>query len=97
MGLHHFPYFIWWYGFDLHTPSNGKVVYRVRNSFKNFILWDWFVKYFPIEVHKTVDLEPTFSEIPVDDSSDSSDDDDEQDLVSEHSRTKVDKIFKFLV
>lgn len=90
-----FPYFIWWYGFDLHTPSNGKVAYRVRNSFKNFILWDWFVKYFPIEVHKTVDLEPTFSEIPVDDSSDSSDDDDEQDLVSEHSRTKVDKIFKF--
>ncbi|RCK54480.1 Diacylglycerol O-acyltransferase 1 [Candida viswanathii] len=88
------PYFIWWYGFDLHTPSNGKVVYRMRNSFKNFIIWDWFVKYFPIEVHKTVELDPTFSELPVEESGDSSDDD-EQDLVSEHSRTLVDQIFKF--
>ena len=40
------PYFIWWYGFDLHTPTNGKVAYRYRNSMKNFIIWDWFVRYF---------------------------------------------------
>ncbi|EMG45348.1 DGA1 Diacylglycerol O-acyltransferase 1 [Candida maltosa Xu316] len=88
------PYFIWLYGFDLHTPTNGKVVYRVRNSMKNFIIWDWFVRYFPIKVYKTVDLEPTFSEVLVEETESS--DDDEQDLVSEHSRTLVDKLFKKL-
>ncbi|CAX42888.1 acyl-CoA : diacylglycerol acyltransferase [Candida dubliniensis CD36] len=88
------PYFIWWYGFDLHTPTNGKVAYRYRNSMKNFIIWDWFVRYFPIKVYKSVELEPTFKEVLVEET-ESSEDDDEQDLVSERSRTLVDKVFKF--
>ena len=89
------PYFIWWYGFDLHTPTNGKVAYRYRNSMKNFIIWDWFVRYFPIKVYKSVELEPTFKEV-FGRETESSEDDDEQDLVSERSRTLVDKVFKFL-
>ncbi|KAK6455848.1 putative diacylglycerol o-acyltransferase [Scheffersomyces xylosifermentans] len=87
------PYFVWWYGFDMHTPTNGKVVYRVREWMKNIIIWEWFVNYFPIRVHKTVDLEPTFTDVLVEDVEFS---DDEEDLISEDSRTFLDKIFKKL-
>ncbi|KAK6200482.1 putative diacylglycerol o-acyltransferase [Scheffersomyces amazonensis] len=88
------PYFIWWYGFDLHTPTNGKVVYRVRDWMTNLVLWDWFVNYFPIRLHKSVDLEPTFTEVFVED--DYLGSDDEEDLISEESRTFVDIVFKRL-
>ena len=99
------PYFIWWYGFDLHTPTNGKVTYRVRNSMKNLIIWEWFVNYFPIRAHKTVDLEPTFTKVLVEthngskssgDDGDDELDDDELDLVSEDATTVLDNIFKFI-
>lgn len=86
------PYYIWWYGFDLHTPTNGKVVYRTRNWMRNLIIWKWFVDYFPIRVYKTYDLEPTFSYVNVEDELP----DDEEDLVSEYSRTIMDKVFKLL-
>ncbi|CAK9437746.1 uncharacterized protein LODBEIA_P21240 [Lodderomyces beijingensis] len=89
------PYFIWWYGFDLHTPTNGKGTYRVRNAMKNLIVWQWFVNYFPIKAYKTVELEPTFSRVVVEDSS-NSEDDDEQDLISETQLTTMDQLFKFL-
>lgn len=86
------PYFVWMYGFDLHTPTNGKVVYRVRDWMRNFILWEKFVDYFPIRVYKTCELEPTFTNVLVE-----SEDvpDDEDDLVSEYARTFIDDIFKF--
>ncbi|ODV81511.1 DAGAT-domain-containing protein, partial [Suhomyces tanzawaensis NRRL Y-17324] len=87
------PYFIWWYGFDLHTPTNGKAVYRARNWIKNFIVWEWFVNYFPIRVHKTCELEPTFTDVLVESEEPA---DDEEDLISEDSRTLIDKIFKKL-
>lgn len=87
------PYFVWMYGFDLHTPTNGKVVYRVRDWMRNFILWEQFVDYFPIKVYKTCDLQPTFTNIVVE-SEDAPDDED--DLISEDSRTFLDDIFKFL-
>ncbi|CAD1813260.1 Diacylglycerol O-acyltransferase 1 [Candida parapsilosis] len=90
------PYFIWWYGFDLHTPTNGKVAYRVRNSMKNFINWEWFVNYFPIRAHKTVDLEPTFTKVLVEQNGASTENDDELDLVSEDSTTVLDNVFKFI-
>lgn len=90
------PYFIWWYGFDLHTPTNGKVAYRVRNSMKNFINWEWFVNYFPIRAHKTVELEPTFTKVLVEQNGASSDNDDELDLVSEDSTTVLDNVFKLI-
>lgn len=87
------PYFIWFYGFDLHTPTNGKVVYRVRDGMRNLIIWKWFVDYYPIRVHKTCELEPTFTTelVPAE-----STPDDEEDLISEDSRTIVDRIFKIL-
>ncbi|KAI3402609.2 DGA1 [Candida oxycetoniae] len=88
------PYFIWWYGFDLHTPTNGKGTYRVRNSMKNLIIWEWFVNYFPIRCYKTVDLEPTFDKVLLRDTGSS--EDDEQDLISESSLTSLDHLFKFL-
>ncbi|GEQ69028.1 hypothetical protein JCM33374_g2699 [Metschnikowia sp. JCM 33374] len=87
------PYFIWLYGFDLHTPTNGKVVYRVKDFMRNLILWRWFVDYFPIRVHKTCDLEPTFTNELIEAEPVS---DDEQDLVSESSNTVVDDVFRFL-
>lgn len=87
------PYFIWFYGFDLHTPTNGKVVYRVRDWMRNLLLWEWFVSYFPITVHKTCELDPTFTTEYVQVESTPSD---EEDLVSENSRTALDKFFKFL-
>lgn len=87
------PYFIWFYGFDLHSPTNGKVVYRVRGWMRNLVLWRWFVDYFPIVVHKTCELEPTFTYEEVDDDTPP---DDEQDLISEDSRTLVDDVFRFL-
>lgn len=86
------PYFIWWYGFDLHTPTNGKVAYRTRDWMRNLIIWEWFVKYFPINLHKTCDLEPTFTNVLVEESTP----DDEEDLISEDSRTLIDKVFKKL-
>lgn len=87
------PYFVWFYGVDLHTPTNGKVVYRVRGWMKNLILWEWFVDYFPIKVYKLCDLEPTFTYELVESESVP---DDEDDLVSEYSRTTLDSIFKWL-
>lgn len=87
------PYFIWWYGFDLHTPTNGKVVYRTREWMKNIIVWEWFANYFPINVHKACDLEATFSDVLVEANYAS---DDEEDLISEDSRTIIDYIFKRL-
>lgn len=87
------PYFVWFYGVDLHTPTNGKVVYRVRGWMRNLILWKWFVDYFPITVHKLCELEPTFTYELVELESPP---DDEDDLVSEYSRTAIDRIFKWL-
>lgn len=87
------PYFIWWYFFDLHTPTNGKIVYRVKDWMKNIIIWEWFVNYFPIRVHKACEFEPTFTQMLVDDNEGN---DDEEDLISEDSRTLIDKLFKTL-
>mmetsp|Transcript_6053 Transcript_6053/g.7405 ORF Transcript_6053/g.7405 Transcript_6053/m.7405 type:complete len:661 (-) Transcript_6053:986-2968(-) len=87
------PYFIWWYWFDFHTPTNGKIVYRVKDWMKNIIIWEWFVNYFPITVHKACELEPTFTQMLVDDHEGN---DDEEDLISEDSRTLLDKLFKRL-
>ncbi|CUM55654.1 uncharacterized protein AC631_02867 [Debaryomyces fabryi] len=87
------PYFIWWYWFDFHTPTNGKIVYRVKDWMKNIIIWEWFVNYFPITVHKACELEPTFTQMLVDDHEGN---DDEEDLISEDSRTLIDKLFKRL-
>lgn len=86
------PYFIWLYGFDLHTPTNGKVVYRVRDGMRNLIIWRWFVNYYPIRVHKTCELEPTFTTETV---YEESSPDDEEDLISENARTALDRFFKF--
>ena len=85
------PYFIWWYGFDLHTPTNGKAAYRSREWVRNLMVWKWFVDYFPIRAHKSCDLEPTFTYETMED--DVSSDDDEQDLISETQTTLIDKVF----
>lgn len=90
-GLIVLPYCLWWYLIDLHTPTNGKVAYRSRDWMKNFIIWDWFVDYFPIRVHKSCDLEPTFSDVVIEEEMP----DDEEDLISEDSRTSIDRLFKF--
>lgn len=87
------PYFIWWYLFDLHTPNNGKAVYRTQEWMRNLLVWEWFVNYFPIVVHKAVDLEPTFTQELIEDETGLND---EEDLVSENSRTYIDKLFKYL-
>lgn len=88
------PYLIWWYGIDLHTPTNGKAVYRVKNLTKNLKLWKYFVNYYPIRVYKKVDFEPTFTEVV--DEEESTDPDDEEDLISEKAITTIDKVFGML-
>lgn len=87
------PYFVWFYGVDIHTPTNGKVVYRVRDWMRNLIVWEWFVGYFPIRVYKLCELEPTFTHEVVELELAP---DDEEDLVSEDSRTAMDIVFKWL-
>jgi len=86
------PYMIWWYGFDLHTPTNGKAVYRKRDWMKNLIVWEWFARYFPINVHKSVDLTPTFTDVRYQEDSDA--EVDEEDLISEEAITFIDRLFK---
>lgn len=88
------PYFIWWYGFDLHTPANGKTQYRYKDWARNLIVWEWFVDYFPIRVHKACELEPTFLHVLVEETL--AQPDDEEDLVLENSRTLLDTVFKRL-
>lgn len=88
------PYFIWWYGFDLHTPANGKTQYRYKDWVRNLIVWEWFVDYFPIRVHKACELEPTFLHVLVEETL--AQPDDEEDLVLENSRTLLDTVFKRL-
>lgn len=90
------PYLIWWYGFDLHTPTNGKAVYRVKNWIRNLILWQYFTNYYPIRVYKKCDLEPTFTEVSAADADAATDDEDEEDLILPKALTTLDKIFKVL-
>ncbi|OBA20223.1 DAGAT-domain-containing protein [Metschnikowia bicuspidata var. bicuspidata NRRL YB-4993] len=87
------PYFVWLYGFDLHTPTNGKVVYRVKDAMRNLLLWRWFVDYFPIRVHKTCELEPTFTCELVEPEAAS---DDEQDLLSDRPPAAASDVLCFL-
>ncbi|CAI2352769.1 unnamed protein product [Caenorhabditis sp. 36 PRJEB53466] len=44
-----------WYFYDRDTPKRGG--YR-DNWFRNWRLHQWFAQYFPIRLHKTVDLDP---------------------------------------
>lgn len=89
------PYMIWWYGFDLHTPMNGKAVYRSRNWVKNLIVWEWFVDYFPIRVHKACEYPPTYTMVKTTVPNEKVVED-EEDLVNELSLTLIDKIFQYL-
>lgn len=42
------------------TPNNGKSFVRRSTWMRNWKMWQFFNEYFPITLHKTVDLEPTF-------------------------------------
>lgn len=54
-------YFIW----DK-TPNNGQSVYRYNVWMKNLKLWKYYTNYFPIRIHRTLELEPTFTDREVD-------------------------------
>ena len=85
------PYLIWWYCFDLETPTNGKSAYRIKPWVRNMVIWEWFVHYFPIRVHKMCELEPTYSDVMVETEGNASD---EEDLVSEESSSSFDLLLK---
>ncbi|QLG70670.1 hypothetical protein HG535_0A06120 [Zygotorulaspora mrakii] len=53
------PYFIY-YMFD-RAPGNGGVVYRRSDWFRSLSIWSYLCDYFPIALHKTADLQPTFT------------------------------------
>lgn len=55
-----FVYFCY-YVYD-YAPTTGGVVHRRLEWLRRQKFWVWFNNYFPIEIHKTVDLQPTFSE-----------------------------------
>ncbi|AMD21131.1 HEL150Cp [Eremothecium sinecaudum] len=43
------------------TASNGGVTRRYSNMFRSLKFWKHFCDYFPLKVHKVVDLQPTFT------------------------------------
>ncbi len=53
------PYLI--YFFNDRSPANGDVVYRYSPWVRSLKIWKYYCDYFPIELVKTVDLEPTFT------------------------------------
>lgn len=64
--------FMWWFVIPYaiyfaidRTSSNGNVVKRYSVRFRSLPLWNYFRDYFPVALHKTADLEPTFSKIGV--------------------------------
>ena len=54
------PYFIY-YIFD-RTPANGKIYKRYSPWFRSLPLWTYLCDYFPLKLHKTCDLTPTFTD-----------------------------------
>jgi hypothetical protein len=59
------PYIIYLV-FD-HSSSNGNVVSRYSEWFRGLDVWTQFCNFFPVRIHKTHDLEPTWTEIEVKD------------------------------
>ncbi|ODV94965.1 hypothetical protein PACTADRAFT_50802 [Pachysolen tannophilus NRRL Y-2460] len=58
-------YLLFYFFWD-ETASNGEAFYRRSDYMRNLRLWKYYVDYFPIKIHKTCDLEPTFTEQEVD-------------------------------
>lgn len=81
------PYVIWWCCFDLKTSTNGKSAYRIKPWVRNLVIWEWFVNYFPIRVHKMCELEPTYSDVMNEIEGNASD---EEDLASEEGSSSFD-------
>ena len=54
------PYFIY-YIFDK-TPSNGTIYKRYSPWFRSLSLWTYLCDYFPLKLHKSCDLSPTFTD-----------------------------------
>lgn len=67
------PY-LFYYSFD-RTPANGDVVKRYSEWFRSLGIWDYYCNYYPIHLHKTVDLKPTFDEEEENSATSSSSDD----------------------
>ncbi|ODQ77877.1 hypothetical protein BABINDRAFT_163252 [Babjeviella inositovora NRRL Y-12698] len=49
------------------TPFNGNAARRYSPRVRGLPVWRSFVEYFPIRIHKTVDLQPTFTQKWVED------------------------------
>lgn len=43
-----------------HSPENGNAANRYSSKFRSLFIWRYFADYFPIVLHKSVDLEPAF-------------------------------------
>ena len=54
------PYLI--YFFRDKSPANGAVVRRYSPWFRSWRIWTWYCHYFPISLHRSVPLEPTFTQ-----------------------------------
>ena len=52
------PYFIWY--LKDRTPANGQIDHFQFSFFRNLFIWRAYARYFPIKLHKTCDLQPTF-------------------------------------
>ncbi|ODQ67305.1 DAGAT-domain-containing protein [Nadsonia fulvescens var. elongata DSM 6958] len=52
--------YIIYYFFD-QSPSNGATALRASQKFRSLPFWTYFTDYFPITLHKTVDLPPSHS------------------------------------
>ncbi|KAM3163718.1 Diacylglycerol O-acyltransferase [Lachancea thermotolerans] len=54
-----FPYMAY-YAFD-RSPANGNVTKRYSKWMRGLTFWRYYCDYFPIQLHKTADLKPTFT------------------------------------
>lgn len=54
------PYFIY-YMLD-RTPANGKIYKRYSPWFRSLPIWTYLCDYFPLRLHKSCDLTPTFAD-----------------------------------
>ncbi|KAL6944944.1 hypothetical protein ACO0QE_002386 [Hanseniaspora vineae] len=52
------PYFIWY--LKDRTPANGQIDKFASSFFRNLFIWRAYARYFPIKLHKTCDLPPSF-------------------------------------
>ncbi|CAN6639766.1 diacylglycerol O-acyltransferase 1 [Trichomonascus vanleenenianus] len=75
------------------SPEDGSPADRFSMRFRSMPLWRYYARYFPITLHKTVDLEPTIVEVSIGEDSASENGDD---LISVDEWTPSPTVFEVM-